>query len=65
MNLVMIAGGTFVVIQLTLVILSIVLIMRMGKVMEQLDVKHEKEEKEKKVDMTHRFRYKKLQGNNE
>ena len=66
MNMVIIAGGSFIVIQLTLVILSIILILRMGKVIDSIDRVHEEKEKEKQK--PERFRYKKLQvlqGNNE
>ena len=60
MNIMMIAGGSFLLIQVTLVILSIVLILRLSKVTELLEYTRKHKER-----IPVRSRFKLLQSNNE
>lgn len=60
MNIMMITGGAFVLIQITLVILSIILILRLSKVTELLEYTRKHKER-----IPVRYRFKLLQGNDE
>ena len=60
MNIMMLAGGSFLLIQVTLIFLSIVLILRLSKVTELLEYTRQHKER-----IPVRARFKLLQSNNE